>query len=159
MNSFWNESHSGIMWTAPYAAVKSILKANLQEHSLKRHRVNIHYSHVRKNIVAQYGTGVYKLLHRMASKSLQTERRESLRTKNNKLSKLLGTKHHENNFSVTIINLSGQVVADSILHYLRHGLNHTFIDKNRLVKLNLLSEFEFLLTQVSFSVPINQHEV
>ena len=94
----------------------------------------------------------------MASKSLQTERRESLRTKNNKLSKLLVTKHHENNFSVPIINLSDQVVADSVLHYLRYGLNHSFIYKNRLVKLNLLSEFKFLLTQVSSSVPINQHD-
>ncbi|KAL9977773.1 hypothetical protein ACROYT_G015213 [Oculina patagonica] len=38
------------------------------------------------------------------------------------------------------------------------SLNHSFIDKNRHVKLNLLSEFELLLNQVSSSVPDCQHE-
>ena len=39
-----------------------------------------------------------------------------------------------------------------------YGLNHSFINKNRHVKLNLLSEFELLLNQVSSSIPVCQHE-
>ena len=66
------------------------------------------------------------------------------------------SKHDSKDFSVPIINLLSQVIADATLHYLRYGLNHSFIDKNRHMKLNLLSEFE--LNQVSSSIPVGQHE-
>lgn len=46
--------------------------------------------------------------------------------------------YQENNFSVLIINLSDQVFADSVLHYLGVGLNHSFIDTSRHVKPTLL---------------------
>ena len=98
-------------------------------------------------------TGAFKLIHRLVSKSLCQERFDSLCTKNKKLSKLLKSKHESKHFSVPIINLSGQVIADATLHF-----NHSFIDKNRHVKLNLLSEFELLLNQVSSSIPVCQHE-
>ena len=101
---------------------------------------------------------IKKLIHRLVSKCLRQERADSLCTKNKKLSNLLKSKHEPKHSSVPIINLSGQVIADATLHYLRHGLNHSFIDKNRHVKLNLLSEFELLLNQVSSSIPICQHE-
>ena len=52
----------------------------------------------------------------------------------------------------------GLAIADSILHYLRYGLKHSLIDKNRHVKLNLLSEFEFLHNHVCSSIPVCQHE-
>lgn len=57
--------------------------------------------------------------------------------KNNKLSKFMGTDHRKNNLSVPFINLSDQVVAHRVLHYLRFGLNHSFIEKNRHVELKL----------------------
>ena len=68
------------------------------------------------------------------------------------------SKHDSKDFSVPIINLLSQVIADATLHYLRYGLNHSFIDKNRHMKLNLLSEFQLLLNQVSSSTPVGQHE-
>ena len=141
-----------------YAAVKSILKANLQEHTLKLRRVNADLSIFRTAFVSKHGTGAFKLIHRMVSKSLRLERFDSLSTKNKKLSKLMKSKHESEDFSVPIINLSSQVIADATLHYLRYGLNHSFIDKNRHVKLNHLSEFELLLNQVSSSIPVGQHE-
>ena len=68
------------------------------------------------------------------------------------------SKHESKDFSVPIINLSSHVIVDATLHYLRYGLNHSLIDKNQDVKLNLLSEFKLLLNQVSSSIPIGQHE-
>ena len=68
------------------------------------------------------------------------------------------SKHESKDFSVPIINLSSHVIVDATLHFLRYGLNHSFIDKNQDVKLNLLSEFKLLLNQVSSSIPIGQHE-
>ena len=141
-----------------YAAVKSILKANLKEHTLKLRRVNADLSILQTALVSKHRIGAFKLIHRLVSKSLRQECFDSLCTKNKKLSKLLKSKHEPKHFSVPIINLSGQVIADATLHYLRYGLNHSFIDKNRHVKLNLLSEFELLLNQVSSSIPVCQHE-
>ena len=68
------------------------------------------------------------------------------------------SKHESKDFSVPIINLSSHVIADATLHYLRYGLNHSFIDKNQDMKLNLLSEFKLLLNQVSSSIPVGQHD-
>ena len=68
------------------------------------------------------------------------------------------SKHESKDFSVPIINLSSQVIADATLHYIRYGLNHSFIDENRHVKPNLLSESELLLNQVSSNTPVGQHE-
>ena len=104
-----------------YAAVKSILKANLQEHTLKLRRVNADLSILRTALVSKHGTGPFKLIHRLVSKSIRQERFDSLCTKNKKLSKLLKSKHEPKQFSVPIINLSGQVIADATLHYLRYG--------------------------------------
>ena len=141
-----------------YANVKSILKVNLQEHTLKLRRVNADLSILRTAFVSKHGTGALKLIHHMVSKSLRPEHFDSLSTKNKKLSKLMKSKHESKDFSVPIINLSSHVIVDATLHYLRYGLNHSFIDKNQDVKLNLLSEFKLLLNQVSSSIPIGQHE-
>ena len=141
-----------------YAAVKSILKANLQEHTLKLRRVNADLSILRTAFVSKHGTGAFKLIHCMVSKSLRLKPFDSLSAKNKKLSKLMKSKHESKDFSVPIINLSSHVIVDATLHYLRYGLNHSFIDKNQDVKLNLLSEFKLLLNQVSSSIPIGQHQ-
>ena len=106
-----------------YTAVKSILKANLQEHTLKLCRVNADLSILRTALVSKHGTEAFKLIHRLVSKSLHQERFDSLCTKNKKLSKLLKSRHESMHFSVPIINLSGQVIADATLNYLRYGLN------------------------------------
>ena len=131
---------------------------NLQEHTLKLHRVNADLSILRTAFVSKHGTGALKLIHHMVSKSLRLKRFDSLSTKNKKLSKLMKSKHESKDFSVPIINLSSHVIADATLHYLRYGLNHSFIDKNRHVKRNLLSAFELLLNQVSSRIPVGQHE-
>ena len=78
-----------------------------------------------------------KDINYVVSKSLRQERFDSLCTKNKKLSKLLKSKHEPKHFSVPIIKLLGQVIADATLHYLRYGLNHSFIDKNRHVNFSL----------------------
>jgi len=91
-------------------------------------------------IVDQYGTGFYKILYRMASIDIVSNPKTGASSyKNNKLSKVMGTKHRKHNLSVPIINLSDQVVAHSVLHYLRFGLNHSFIKKNRHVELKLFT--------------------
>ena len=53
-------------------------------------------------------------------------------------------------------NLSNQELSASVLYYLRHGLDHSFVNKNRHIKLNLATEMENLLTAVIKTIP--QHE-
>ena len=132
--------------------MKTILKANLQEQRLKIQHVNAEHSHLIRTIAEKYGIGALKFLQRRASTSLKSERLDSLRTKNKKLSNLLGPKHKRDNYSVPVINLSNQEISQSTLHYLRFGLNHSFVNKNRHIKLNLASEFELLFTLVNKDV-------
>ena len=96
-----------------YAAVKSILKTNLQEHSLILRRVNADLSILRTSFMSTHRIGAFKLIYRIASKSLRLEHFHSLRNKNKKLSKLLKSKYELTDFSVPIINLSSQVIADA----------------------------------------------
>ena len=66
--------------------------------------------------------------------------------------------HKKDTYSVPIINLTNQEISESILYHLRFGLNHSFVNKNRFVKLNIVAEFEQLLTKVSKAVPKDQLE-
>ena len=57
--------------------------------------------------------------------------------------------------------LTSRVKLSRMLPYIIYVMdsgNHSFIDMNRHVKLNFLSEFELLLNQVSSSIPVFQHE-
>ena len=55
-----------------YATVKSILKAHLQEYTLKLRRVNADLSISRTAFVSKHGTEAFKLIHRMVAKSLSS---------------------------------------------------------------------------------------
>lgn len=106
----------------------------------------------------QQGKGAFALLYRAALRSNKSARLESLRTKNKKLDRLSSFQNKKDDFSVPIINLTDKTIDQSILYYLRFGLNHSFVDKNRYIKLNLAIDMEFLFTQVKDTIPSQEQE-
>ena len=95
-----------------------------------------------------HGAGFFSLLVRLTTKSLKAERLFSLLTKNKKLSASIKDRGVPKEDTVPIINLSNQELSGSVLHYLRHGLDHSFVNKSRRIKLNLATEMENLLAEL-----------
>ena len=61
-------------------------------------------------------------------------------------------------FNVPIINLSDISIADKERSYLKHGLQHSYVNKNKKTKLNIAAEFESLLLSVNSSVTVDNKE-
>ena len=145
-----------------YSAVKKILNANLRKHRLNLHQTNEDYQQAKQTCQNRFGKGGFKLLHHMINNDLRKERNQSLRTKNRKIFNLAGKrrdkpKQHEET-TVPIFNLSDKSFPKSVTNCLRFGLNHSFVDKNRFIKVNLATELESLYQQVQNQVPSDEQE-
>ena len=149
--NFANEKHR-------YSAVQKILQTSLQEHQRKLQDTSTILHNLKQHIIHSYSNGVFTWLYRLALRGNKEARLASFYTKNKKLSNLSSTQNNNVNYSVPIINLTEKNIEDSVRHYLRYGLNHSFVDKNRYVKLNLATEMEFLFNQVKTTIPDEQQE-
>ena len=129
---------------------------NLRKHRLKLHQTNDEYQQAKQTCQNHFGKGGFKLLHHMINNDLRKERNQSLRTKNMKIFKLTGKrkakrKQHEEP-TVPIFNLSDKRFPKSVTNCLRFGLNHSFVDKNRFIKVSLATELESFHQQVKNQV-------
>ena len=77
-----------------------------------------------------------------------------LKTKNNKI-RNRRPKHANKTSQVPVKNLSDYDIDTSSLKY---GLHHSFIDKNKFIKRDLVVEFESLVTNVDELVTPEQKE-
>ena len=94
---------------------------------------------------------MFKWINYLVYKSLREENKKQLETKNKKLLKLIGRSDevHYTNASVPVINLSSVEYSTECF---RHGLDHSYIDKNKYVKRNIAVEFEALALSVDGAV-------
>ena len=90
-------------------------------------------------------------------KSLDKERLESFRTKNQKIANLMKNQKDDTftNYSVPIINLSNYTLNDSEYNQSKFGLNHCFINKDKHKKKNIAANMESLAHSASLE---NFHE-
>ena len=91
----------------------------------------------------------------MTYKALEQERISSLETKNAKIKNLLNKSkpNMQNNYEVPVINLTNTNITAKEMSYLKNGLHHNFVDKNKNIKQRLAAEFENLTHTVQASVP------
>ena len=83
----------------------------------------------------------------------------SFKTKNRKLIALINTtKNKINPYDLLVINLSSVQLSDKELNQLSFGLDHSYVDKNKLVKKKLAANFESFAQAVNSEILNEENE-
>ena len=135
------------------------LKTELNTHNRNLRELIDKQHKIRENIRNTYGNRFHNFVHYLVLKTLRENNIKQLQTKNQKLFNLTG-KHNNTQYvklSIPIINLSSQDLDTTILE--KTGLNHSYIDKNKFMKRELIVELETLANTVDNTVkPENKEE-
>ena len=112
--------------------------------------MNIYYKHLSNAIFQEVGSLLYKSIRRYILLTLHSYNLQQLQCKNEKLHKLISNKKSnkkKDSYTFPIINLTNKDLNTKPLKY---GLHHSFTDKNKYVKRNIVVKLESLATSLDF---------
>ena len=105
--------------------------------------MNIYYKHLSNAIFQEVGSLLYKSIRRYILLTLHSYNLQQLQCKNEKLHKLISNKKSnkkKDSYTFPIINLTNEDLNTKPLKY---GLHHSFTDKNKYVKRNIVVKLEY----------------
>ena len=125
---------------------QTLMKNHMNSHYNKLKDLKYEYNFLKSKISSKIGKVFTTVLIRSIERSLQNERIESFKVKNKKIAVLISQQKKEKttSYSVPIINLSNYDLSVTEYNYLKFGLCHSFLNKDKHTKKNIAANMEKL---------------